>query len=45
MNTKTDLHRFDIEVSALDAQLKASPPKKGGILFYGSSTMGNWRAK
>lgn len=24
--------------------LRKSPPESGGILFYGSSTMANWRA-
>lgn len=44
MDTKVDIHRFDVGIKELDEQLKANPSKEGGILLYGSSTMGNWRA-
>ncbi|MCE5257854.1 MAG: GDSL-type esterase/lipase family protein [Chloroflexi bacterium] len=39
-----DLNRFAEQVSALEVGLRADPPAPGGILFYGSSTMVNWRA-
>jgi lysophospholipase L1-like esterase len=41
--TRVDLQRFADQVAALEAELAASPPAPGGILFYGSSTMANWR--
>ena len=44
MNTKVDLHRFDDQVMELKEMLRKSPPESGGVLFYGSSTMANWRA-
>lgn len=43
MNTKIDLHRFDDQLKQLDERMRANPPRKHGILLYGSSTMGNWR--
>ncbi|MFA6815455.1 MAG: GDSL-type esterase/lipase family protein [Lentisphaeria bacterium] len=43
MDTKTDLHRFDKQIEGLQKQLESNPPKEGGILFYGSSTMAFWR--
>ncbi|MBF0244030.1 MAG: hypothetical protein HQL31_01990 [Planctomycetes bacterium] len=43
MDTKTDLHRFGDQVKELVAGLKDRPPAPGSILFYGSSTMANWR--
>ena len=43
MDTKVDLHRFSDEIEKIERQLDLKPPQKGGILFYGSSTMGNWR--
>ncbi len=45
MDTKTDLHRFDDQVRAIEQDLQAKPPIPGGILLYGSSTMANWRAE
>src|ERR1035437_10409683 len=44
MDTRTDLHRFEDQVKEIERQLQVRPPQKGGILFYGSSTMANWRA-
>ncbi|MBN2641097.1 MAG: hypothetical protein JXR78_05565 [Victivallales bacterium] len=43
MNTKIDLHRFDDQLKQLDEHMRACPPRKHGILLYGSSTMANWR--
>lgn len=44
MKTQIDIHRYDeqIENDILPA-LNANPPEKNQILFYGSSTMANWR--
>ncbi len=39
-----DLNRFAEQISALEDGLRADPPAPGGILFYGSSTIVNWRA-
>lgn len=44
MNTKVDLHRFDDQVKDIEKILQSRVPVKDGILFYGSSTMANWRA-
>ena len=43
MDTKVDLHRCEEEIEGIERRLDLKPPKAGGILFYGSSTMGNWR--
>jgi lysophospholipase L1-like esterase len=43
MNTKIDLHRFDDQLKQLDEHMRVCPPRKHGILLYGSSTMANWR--
>ncbi len=43
MDTKINLRRFDEQVAGLVKMLEEAPPEPGGILFYGSSTMGNWR--
>jgi lysophospholipase L1-like esterase len=44
MSAKVDLHRFDGEIKKLGLDLRRRPPKPGGVLLYGSSTMANWRA-
>ena len=41
--TRVDLNRFADQVAALEAGLHTNPPAPGGILFYGSSTIANWR--
>ena len=41
--TRVDLNRFADQVAALEADLRANLPAAGGILFYGSSTIANWR--
>lgn len=41
--TCIDLARFADQVTALEENMSACPPAPGGILFYGSSTMVNWR--
>lgn len=43
MDTKVDLHRFDEQLTEIDAILKTRPPQENGVLLYGSSTMANWR--
>ncbi|MHC4872753.1 MAG: GDSL-type esterase/lipase family protein [Planctomycetota bacterium] len=43
MDTKIDLHRFAEQIEELELLLSDPPPEGGGILFYGSSTMANWR--
>ncbi len=44
MDTLIDLHRFREELGELTQRIANSTPEKHGILLYGSSTMGNWRA-
>lgn len=43
MDTKVNLHRFSEQIAALEKNLYINPPDAGGILFYGSSTIANWR--
>lgn len=43
MDTRIDLHRFDDQIGEIEQQLRIRQPQPGGILFYGSSTMANWR--
>lgn len=45
MDTNIDLHRFDDQIKELERLLLESPPEPDGILFYGSSTMANWRGE
>ncbi|HEY2783707.1 MAG TPA: GDSL-type esterase/lipase family protein [Fimbriiglobus sp.] len=37
--------KWEKEVSAIEKRLKESPPKKGGIVFAGSSTIRLWNLK
>jgi lysophospholipase L1-like esterase len=43
MDTRIDLHRYETEIQGLERAMAEAPPPPGEILFYGSSTMGNWR--
>ncbi|MCK5843171.1 MAG: hypothetical protein KAG97_00605 [Victivallales bacterium] len=43
-DTKIDLRRLKEEIDGLEKGLREHPLEPGGILFYGSSTIGNWRA-
>jgi len=44
MNTKIDLHRYKAQIIEIEEILQLRKPVENGILFYGSSTMANWRA-
>jgi len=45
MNTLVNLNRHNDQIeNDIQNKLKQYPPEKNGILFYGSSTMKNWRA-
>jgi lysophospholipase L1-like esterase len=45
MNTLVNLNRYNEQIeNDIQNKIKQYPPEDNGILFYGSSTMANWRA-